>query len=90
MRDFMAAKMPKIHVRDCSVYYKRIKESKSSEPTNTGYVEFASSAVRDYVNSLIDDDKDNLQVQDQGQAGGHLQGSHKERHRQEQGAHAGL
>ena len=57
MRDFMAAKLPKIHVRDCSVYYRRNKETKAFDATNVGYVEFASSAVRDHVFNLIDGDK---------------------------------
>ena len=61
MRDFMKTKFPKIMVKDCSVFFRFVKDKKIFEETNTGYVEFSSTAVRNHVFGLIQGDQAQFQ-----------------------------
>ncbi len=65
---FMDSNFPNIKTRDCSVYFRRDKVKNTYDETKTGFVEFASKAVRDRVFDMIDADPQKHQCKIKGKS----------------------
>ena len=68
MMKFMDSNFPNIKTRDCSVYFRRDKVKNTYDETKTGFVEFASKAVRDRVFDMIDADPQKHQCKIKGKS----------------------
>ncbi len=61
MRGFMATHFKDVHIEACSVIFSG-KRGEHREATNVGYVQFASSDVRDHVLKIIEDKKHGCKI----------------------------
>ena len=61
MRGFMATHFEDVHIEACSVIFSG-KRGEHREATNVGYVQFASSDVRDHVLKIIVDKKHGCKI----------------------------
>ena len=66
LKKYMATNFENIPFTECSVIFRGSYKDKNRTPTNTGYVEFASSDVRDYVLGIIATNKDKYKFEMKG------------------------